>query len=325
MADPSSRMLRLLSLLQTHRFWLGEDLAGRLEVSERTLRRDVDRLRELGYPVAASRGVGGGYQLQAGSQLPPLLLDDEDAIAIAIGLRTAAGGNVEGMEEAAVAALTKLDQVLPPRLRTRVAALQESIAPALPMRPHQAVDLDVLTIVAQACRDEERLRFGYRRRDGEESERTVEPHRLVSLEGRWYLVAWDARRSDWRTFRLDRVQSPERTGSRCAKRKLPGNNAAEYVRQSIRSMPAQWTAQVRVMAPASELRPEIAWLRGEVEDLGDGTCCITTSGDSLEWLSVHLGFLAAHDYRVEGPPELIEFVRADAGRRARAVGASPAS
>lgn len=310
-------MLRLLSLLQTHRFWLGAELAERLEVSERTLRRDVDRLRELGYPVAASRGVGGGYQLQAGSQLPPLLLDDEDAIAMAVGLRTAAGGSIAGMEEAAIAALTKLEQVLPPRLRARVTTLQESITPANPSMPRAQVDLDALTVLAQACRDQERLRFGYRRRDGEASERTVEPHRLVALDGRWYLVAWDVRRADWRTFRVDRVAEPAPTGTRFAPRRLPGGDAAEFVRASIRGMPARWTVEVTVFADAEALLPEVRWWRVEVQPHADGTCTLRSSGDSLRWLAVHLGFLE-HDYRVDGPPEFVAFVREDAERRLRA-------
>lgn len=316
-------MLRLLSLLQAHRYWLGGELAERLEVSERTLRRDVDRLRELGYPVAASRGVGGGYQLRAGSQLPPLLLDDDDAIAMAVGLRTAAGGSIAGMEEAAISALTKLEQVLPPRLRARVTAMQASITPADPTMPRPQVDLEVLTVLAQACRDEERLRFGYRRRDGEASERTVEPHRLVALDGRWYLVAWDVRRADWRTLRVDRIADPAPTGSRASLRTLPGGDAAEYVRASIRGMPARWTVQVTVFADAAELLPEVRWWRVEVEPRPDGSCVVRSSGDALRWLAVHLSFLP-HEYRIDGPPEFIAFVREDAARRLRAVGAADA-
>ncbi|MEH3053567.1 MAG: YafY family protein [Patulibacter minatonensis] len=317
MADPSSRMLRLLSLLQTHRFWLGGELADRLEVSERTLRRDVDRLRELGYPVAAARGVGGGYQLQAGAELPPLLLDDEDAIAIAIGLRTAANGSVTGMEEAAVGALTKLEQVLPPRLRRRIVALQASIEPS--MRSSTPVDLDALTAIAQCVRDEERLRFGYRRRDGNEAERTVEPCRLVALGGRWYLVAWDVRRADWRTFRVDRITHPAGTGTRFAPRRPPRGDAAEYVREGISSMPTAFTAEVLVQAPAEAIGPEVGWMRGVVEPVDAATCRIRTSGDSLAWISVNLGFLR-HPYVIEGPPELIAHVREDAERRLAALG-----
>ncbi|WP_320672831.1 helix-turn-helix transcriptional regulator [Patulibacter defluvii] len=316
MSDPSSRMLRLLSLLQTHRFWAGPELAAELDVSERTLRRDVDRLRELGYPVDAARGAGGGYQLQAGSQLPPLLLDDDDAVAIAVGLRTAAGGSVAGIEETSVRALAKLEQVLPPKLRRRVSALQAAIAPSV--GPPSAVDATVLAVIAQACRDQERLRFGYRRRDGEVGDRTVEPHRLVSLQRRWYLAAWDARRQDWRTFRVDRISDPAGSGSRFAPRRPPTGDAVEYVRSSIRSMPARYEAVVTVEAAADAIPREVAWMRGEVEPIDDRSCRIRTRGDSLEWLTLHLAFLQ-HDYRIEGPPEFLAHVRERSARLARAA------
>ncbi|MGE4426082.1 MAG: helix-turn-helix transcriptional regulator [Solirubrobacteraceae bacterium] len=316
MADPTSRMLRLLSLLQTHRYWAGPELADRLDVSERTLRRDVDRLRELGYPVDAARGAGGGYQLQAGRQLPPLLLDDEDAVAIAVGLRTAAGGSVAGIEETSVRALAKLQQVLPPKLRRRVEALQSAIAPTL--GPPSSVDADVLATIAQACRDQERLRFGYRRRDGEQSERTVEPHRLVNHQRRWYLAAWDARRQDWRTFRVDRIADPQPSGTRFTSRVPPGGDAAAYVRSSIASMPARYEAVVTVFAPAEEIPREAGWFRGEIEPVDDVSCRIRTRADSLSWLTVHLGFLV-HDYRIDGPPELVEHVRTCAERMGRAA------
>lgn len=187
-------MLRLLSLLQTHRHWPGDELADRLEVSQRTLRRDVERLRDLGYPVDASRGVAGGYQLRAGSALPPLLLDDDEAVAIAVGLRSAAAGSVSGVEETSVRALTKVIQVMPPRLRRRVSALQNYTVPAM-LGGGPTVDAIVLTVIAQACRDSERLRFRYTKRDGESAKRLVEPLRLVSLGRRWYLVAWDLERT----------------------------------------------------------------------------------------------------------------------------------
>src|SRR5689334_19029463 len=199
MANTSARMLRLLSLLQTHRYWPGPELAERLEVSVRTLRRDVDRLRDLGYPVAAHRGVDGGYQLAPGAALPPLVVDDEEAVALAIGLRAAAQGAVAGIEESSVRALTKVVQVMPPRLRRRVDALRLATVPAV-WATGPTVDSEVLTTVAQACRDEERLTFAYTARQGERTSRHVEPHRLVSLGRRWYLVAYDLARHDWRSF-----------------------------------------------------------------------------------------------------------------------------
>ncbi|TYR53667.1 helix-turn-helix transcriptional regulator, partial [Streptomyces parvus] len=205
MLETSARLLRLLSLLQTHRDWSGADLADRLGVTPRTVRRDVDKLRELGYPVNAARGTGGGYQLGAGAELPPLLLDDEEAVAVAVGLRTAAGHGIEGIGESSVRALAKLEQVLPNRLRRRVGALGAFTVPMLHGQDASVVDPGLLTELAAACRDAERLRFAYRTHGGDSSRRTVEPHRLVCTERRWYLVAWDLEREDWRTFRADRI------------------------------------------------------------------------------------------------------------------------
>jgi predicted DNA-binding transcriptional regulator YafY len=317
MSDPSTRMLRLLSLLQTHRFWEGPELARELTISERTLRRDVERLRSLGYPVDAARGTGGGYQLRAGQRLPPLLLDDEDAVAIAVGLRTAAVGTVQGIEEASVRALAKLEQVLPPGLHRRIAALQEAIV--LAPRSGMPVDSAALVTISQACRDRERLRFDYVRKDGERADRTVEPHRLVSDHGRWYLVGWCLRRDDWRTFRVDRMTSPAVTGTRFVGRSLPrGQDAASYVRESMQSQPMRWEASIRVACAADALPSAATWWRGRVEPIDDESCRIRTSADDIEWLTVHLMFLDA-DYVVEGPPELVDHLRATAGRIGRGV------
>lgn len=206
-------MLKLLSLLQTHRYWPGPELAERLEISPRTLRRDVDRLRDLGYPVDADRGVGGGYQLAAGAALPPLVIDDEEAVAIAVGLQTAAQGVIAGIEESAVQALAKVVQVVPHRLRRRVDALRAMTVPAAWASSDgngQTIDASTLTTIAQTCHDEERLRFAYIARDGEPTAREVEPNRLVSLGRRWYLVAYDLTRHDRRSFRLDPHRSPSR-------------------------------------------------------------------------------------------------------------------
>ncbi|WP_197359093.1 helix-turn-helix transcriptional regulator, partial [Streptomyces clavuligerus] len=204
MLETSARLLRLLSLLQAHREWSGAELAERLGVTARTVRRDADRLRALGYPVNASPGTGGGYRLGAGARLPPLLLDDEEAVAVAVGLRTSAGQGVEGIGETSVRALAKLEQVLPDRLRRRVSTLNSVTVPMLRV-PRVQVDPSVLTELATACRDSEKLRFRYRDHSGSGTRRTVEPHRLVCTERRWYLVAWDLDRADWRTFRVDRV------------------------------------------------------------------------------------------------------------------------
>ena len=211
----SSRLLTLLSLLQGRRDWPGGELASRLEVSPRTVRRDVERLRNLGYPIESLSGPAGGYRMAAGTAMPPLLLDDEEAIAIAVGLRTAARASVEGIEETSIRALVKLEQVLPEHLRRRVQALHGDDRDAAGAGP--SVDPQDLTVVAAACRDRERLRFGYRGREGATSRREVEPHSLVNLGRRWYLVAWDCGREDWRTFRLDRIIAAG-AGGRCAAR-----------------------------------------------------------------------------------------------------------
>src|SRR5690606_16107053 len=228
MANTSSRTLRLLSLLQTHRHWPGPALADRLGVSVRTLRRDIDRLRELGYPVEASRGVDGGYQLAAGAALPPLVLDDEEAVALAVGLQAAAQGGVAGIAESSVRALAKVVQVMPPRLRRRVDALRAMTVPATFGGSAPNTDPGVLTALAQACRDTERVEFGYTARSGERTDRHVEPLRLVSLGRRWYLVAYDLTRHDWRSFRVDRIDAPRRTGARFLPRTLPAADAAEF-------------------------------------------------------------------------------------------------
>src|SRR5690242_740270 len=221
MAATSARTLRLLSLLQSRRHWSGEELARRLGVSVRTLRRDVDRLRELGYPVEAQRGVAGGYALAPGAALPPLVLDDDEAVALAVGLQAAAQQPVAGMAESSVQALAKVVQVMPARLRRRVDALREGTVPAGWGAAAPAVDPAVLTSVALACRDTDRLRFVYTDAGGARTDRHVEPFRLVSSGRRWYLVAYDVERGGWRSFRLDRLGEPSGTGARFAPRRLP--------------------------------------------------------------------------------------------------------
>src|SRR6478609_4351085 len=269
-ADPTGRALTLLSLLQTHRFWPGEELTERLGVSARTLRRDVDRLRTLGYPVDATPGTGGGYRLAAGAHLPPLLLDDDEAVAIAVGLRSAASASIEGMEDIAVRALAKLEQVLPDRLRRRVLAVHTNVASLQWSDGGPVVDPDALAVLALACRDREQVRFDYRRRDGDDSSRLVEPHQLVSTGRRWYLVAWDVRRDDWRTFRLDRLERPRLAGVRCAARELPGGDAAAFVAESIRTMPLPHSAVLEVDGAPDAVRDMLRWSDAEVEELGDG-------------------------------------------------------
>jgi len=227
--DTSERLLTLLSLLQARPDWTGPELAERLGVTGRTVRNDVERLRRLGYPVHASPGVGGGYRLGAGAALPPLLLDDEEAVAVAVGLRTAAGGAVAGIEETSLRALVKLEQVLPAHLRRRVGALGSATI-SLPVGG-PTVDPQHLTVIAAACRDSECLRFGYRRRDGTKGRREVEPDSLVNHGRRWYLAAWDRRRDDWRTFRVDRMAKPASTGVRFTPAPVAGEGCGR-VRQT---------------------------------------------------------------------------------------------
>jgi predicted DNA-binding transcriptional regulator YafY len=322
MANTSSRTLKLLSLLQTHRFWPGTELAGRLGVSPRTLRRDVDRLRELGYPVQAQRGADGGYQLAAGAALPPLVVDDEEAVALAVGLRLAAQGTVEGIAESSVRALAKVLRVMPPRLRRRAEAVTAMTVPATwGSDPRDTVDPDVLTVIALACRDTERIRFGYAAASGQHSgtvtDRLVEPHRVVLLGRRWYLVGYDLGRHGWRSFRLDRVSGPEVTGARFRPRELPAADAASFVRAGIATASAIYDIEVEFDAPAALVRERVGrWVR--VSEVGPGRCRGRWNADSLEWPALALGTVGV-DFRVLSPPELREVVRDWSGRFARAV------
>lgn len=324
MANTSSRTLRLLSLLQTHRHWAGEELAGKLDVSVRTLRRDVDRLRELGYPVEASRGVDGGYQLAPGATLPPLVVDDDEAVAIAVGMQAAAQGAVAGIEEPALRALTKVVQVMPPRLRRRVDALRAVTVPATwGSGAAEALDPAALIAVAQACRDTERLEFAYTARDGEATERHVEPHRLVPLGRRWYLMAYDLGRHDWRSFRLDRLTVPRTTGVRFRTRELPTADAAEFVRAGVRAQPAAQTVAARVQAPAGVVRERIGqW--GTVEEIDDGSCVLRMTTDTFDWPAMTLGTIGA-EFTVLTPPGLVEYVREVGERFGRASAGMEAS
>ncbi|MDQ3306717.1 MAG: YafY family transcriptional regulator [Actinomycetota bacterium] len=321
MDDPTARVLQLLSLLQTHRYWPGGELAERLDVSARTLRRDVDRLRRLGYPVDATTGAAGGYRLGAGAHMPPLLLDDEEAVAIAVGLRAAAGASVEGIEETSLRALAKLEQVLPDRLRRRVNAVHANVVP-LRWSSHAGptVDADVLAVLAQACRDHEQVRFEYQRRDGEETRRLVEPHQLVSAGRRWYLVAWDVRRLDWRSFRLDRLHAPALAGARFSPRRLPATDAGAFVAQSIRSMPMAHEATIVAHGPLEEVRSMVRWADTELESIDERSCRVRLRAESIEWLVSTITMLAVTvDVAVDDPPDLVARVDALAERLGRAT------
>lgn len=316
MAATAARVLTLLSLLQTPREWPGVELADRLGVSPRTVRRDVDRLRELGYPVQATMGPAGGYRLVAGTAMPPLLLDDEEAVAVAVGLRTAAAHAVEGIEEASARALTKLHQVLPARLRHRVRTLDTATVPLLAWhRP--TVAPTSLTELAAAIANREQVRFGYRAHDGRERRRLVEPHRLVSDGPRWYLVGHDVDRADWRTFRLDRVHEPRTTGTRFEPRELPGGDAAAYVASRFNDMAPTYQAVATLHAPAEAVVARLGDA-GEVEPIDDRRCRVRTRADTLDWLAFRLALLGC-ELTVHEPPELVEHLRALGARLARAV------
>jgi predicted DNA-binding transcriptional regulator YafY len=319
MSDPTARVLQLLSLLQTHKFWPGEELADRLSVSPRTVRRDVDRLRELGYPVDATPGVAGGYRLAAGAHMPPLVLDDEEAVAIAVGLRAAAGAAVDGIEDTSLRALAKLEQVLPDRLRRRVNAVHSNVVAMRWGTGGPTVDAEALAVLAQACRDHEQVRFEYQRRDGEEARRLVEPHQLVSAGRRWYLVAWDVRRTDWRTFRVDRLQSPQLAGVRFAPHTLPAGDAAEFVAQSISSMPMAYATTLVVHGTPDEVRAAIRWTDADIEVVDDDRCRVRFRADSMDWLVSNVAMLAVlRDIEVEEPADVASRVGELAARLERA-------
>ncbi len=318
MLDTSARLLRLLSLLQAHREWPGPELAGRLGVTARTVRRDVDRLRELGYPVHASPGTGGGYRLGAGAQLPPLLLDDDEAVAVVVGLRTAAGQSIEGIGESSVGALAKLEQVLPHRLQRRVAALNAVTVPLLHGAAESAVDPVVLTELAHACRDGVRLRFDYRDHTGTTTRRAAEPHRLVCTERRWYLVAWDVDRDDWRTFRADRITLCPPHGPRCAPRTPPAEDLAAYVSRGISTRGYAEQAVIRLLVGADTAAERISPSAGTLEPEDEHSCLLRTGAASLEVMVIHV-MLMGYEFEVLEPAALTEVIRTSRDRLTRAL------
>jgi predicted DNA-binding transcriptional regulator YafY len=309
--ETSARLLRLLSLLQSRPEWTGPELAERLGVTTRTIRNDVTRLRNLGYPVDAAPGTTGGYRLGVGAALPPLLLDDDEAVAVAVGLRTAAGGTVTGIEETSVRALAKLEQVLPARLRHRVNALQTATVP-IP-RGGPTVSAAVLTALAAACREHHRLRFDYVNHDGSSTVRETEPHRVVHTRGRWYLVAWDVDRADWRTFRADRITPRTPAGRRFVPREPPEGDVARFVSTGVAT--AMWRLRVRVLvhAPAAEVVARLPVGAGTVSPVDAGSCTLDCGADTPHQLALYLGLLDA-DFTVTEPAELVEQLRTLAAR-----------
>jgi predicted DNA-binding transcriptional regulator YafY len=316
--ETSARLLRLLSVLQTRRDWTGPQLAERLGVTTRTIRNDVERLRDLGYPVTAVPGVGGGYRLGVGAALPPLLLDDDEAVAVAIGLRTAAGGTVAGIEDSSVHALAKLQRLLPSRLRHRVSALAVAMVSLPGAGP--SVDADTLTAIAAASRDHERLRFDYRTHDGEGSVRLTEPHRLVHAGRRWYLLAWDVDRRDWRTFRVDRIVLRLPAGPRFAPREISEDEVADRLSRGLATATWHYRARVTVHAPAAVIASRLP-AAITVEPVDERTCVIEVGSDSAHMLALNLGMLDA-DFRIDesAAPELAASLRALSARYTRAIG-----
>jgi predicted DNA-binding transcriptional regulator YafY len=315
----AERLLALLSLLQSRPRWNATELAERLGIDRRTVRRDVTRLRDLGYPVVAEAGPHGGYQLGAGGSLPPLLLDDDEAVAVAIGLRAAAGGGVAGLDDAAVAALAKLEQVLPVRLRERVRSLHQATDVLGPVG-RESVHPDLLLTLAQGCRRMERLRFAYRDRDGNETERRVEPYRLVHTGSRWYLVACDLDRDAWRTFRVDRVSEAALAGHRFTRTSEP--DAAAMVADGIAVAGHPWQAEVLLHVDPAEAAETIPRTVGTIEPCDGGTL-LRIGADDLDWIARYLAGLP-FDFEVRHPPELRKELRT-LGRRLQRSHPSPRS
>ncbi|MDO8189366.1 YafY family protein [Conexibacter sp. JD483] len=320
MKETSARLLRLLSLLQLRREWAGAELADRLGVTPRTIRRDVDKLRDLGYPIDATRGVAGGYRLGAGGELPPLLLDDEEAVAVAIGLRTASGGAVTGIEESSLRALAKLEQVLPSHLRRRVTALSRFTA-ALP-RSGPSVDHELLSTIAAAARDSERLRFGYRTYTGDDARRLVEPCRLVHISGIWYLVAWDVERDDWRTFRVDRIDGRPSLDRRFSPREPPAADVAEYVRRNVVRARGRKQARVLLRMPLAQARERVPQLEASLTAVDAGSCLLTTGSEWYGGLAIYVAALRC-EFEVLEPPEFVAEIERLAGAFGRAAAQGP--
>ncbi|RJL27074.1 helix-turn-helix transcriptional regulator [Bailinhaonella thermotolerans] len=315
MLETSVRLLRLLSLLQTRRDWSGAELAGRLGVTTRTVRNDVERLRILGYQVDSSTGVTGGYRLVPGKEVPPLLLDDDEAVAVALGLAAAAGGTVSGIAETSVRALAKLERTLPSRLRRRVDALRSATISAAGGGP--TVDAEILTTIAAAARDHEQLRFDYLGHDGDDSTRRAEPYRLVYTGRRWYLLAWDVDRRDWRTFRADRIRPRTPNGPRFTPREPP-EDAATHVLRGVGSRAWSHRVRVRLHAPAETIAARIPSTAGVLTAVDENTSLLESGGSSYQNLAGFLGTLDV-DFTVLDPPEFADFLRALTDRFQRAV------
>ena len=311
----STRLLQLLAMLQARRDWSGKDLASRLEVSTRTIRTDIERLRGLGYPVEATPGVRGGYRLGHGTTMPPLLLDDEEVVAVTVGLRTTTGSGVTGIEEASLRALVKLEQLMPSRLRHRIDAIRTATVSVPGTGP--TVDSEVLGAIAAAIRASERLRFTYVDYQERQTVRTVEPERLVVWGSRWYLLAWDVDRNDWRIFRVDRITPRTPSGPRFKPRTLTDDEAASYVQRSASTATWRYRARIRIHAPADQARALLP-LAVSVSADGPEHCIIEVGSDTPHQLALYIGLLDA-DFEILDPPDLADAFTRLAERYQRAV------
>jgi predicted DNA-binding transcriptional regulator YafY len=311
MASTGARILRLLAFLQSRRDWTAEELAHRLEVSTRTVRRDVNRLRDLGYPVSSEPGAGKGYRLGVGASLPPLVLDDDEAVALVVALGDTARTGVVDISEAAVLALAKITRMLPQRLGERAEAVAASTVNASwsssPGGAPAGPSVATLGVLGEACRDGVRLDFGYTSRAGVDTDRRVEPYHLVTLGARWYLLAYDCDRNDWRTFRVDRLRDPRPLRNTFQRRPLPDDDVARFVRDQVGSVIANRRVKLEVRATPDELRP---WIdrRGSIEELAEGWCRVTIQTDRFHWIALMLTSVEA-PFIVVDPPELIDELR----------------
>ena len=326
--DTSARLLRLLSLLQSRPDWSGPELSERLGVTTRTVRRDVDRLRELGYPIAAAKGPDGGYRLGAGTELPPLLFDDEQAVALTVALQIAATTQGSGLAEPAARALNTVRQVMPTRLRNRITALSVTAVDRPTTRPPEPVDGTVLLTISAAVHARETLRFDYSKENptstagptsADGPARRAEPHHVITWDGRWYVVAWDLNRDDWSVLRADRITLRTPNGPRFTPRPLPTDDVAAHVSRGASTSAWRYRAAVIVHAPAADVAARINPAAGSVEPGADDRSCVFHTGaDSIETLAVHLSLLDV-DFTVTEPVELVARLRTLADRYSRST------
>lgn len=322
MLETSARLLHLLSLLQMRREWTGAALADRMTVTERTVRRDISKLRTLGYPISASPGIAGGYQLGSGAQLPPLLLDDDEALAVALGLAAVATGPVSGIGEASVRALAKLEQVLPGRLRPKFSALRQSVS--VLAGNAATVDPQTLTALSGAIAEQRVVAFRYTAAGSAPGRRLVEPYKLVSTGRRWYLAAWDMERQDWRTFRMDRCQSIPVLRERFFPRPLPARDMAAYVQDSITRFPYRYDVVLRLAAPVADLRDRIPPDAATLEADGPGHTILRGGWDSLDQPLMRLAGLDV-EFEILAPAEMRDRARSAAALLQRAADVQPSA